>query len=277
MIVSPLAWIAWALAALAVALAARNPYSEAVLLLIVANTWLASRARIAFPLRMALLLGVLPVLLSLAGSRFGAHPLFSIPSAVPLIGGRWTVEAALFGAMTGAALFLTVTILAILQARVRTADVLAVLPRPLYRTGSALALALAFVPQTVLTLRGILEVRRVRGAARGWRAAPSLFMPLLLTMLERSLQYAESLDARGFAGRRRSRYRPVRWLPGDTIVLGGALLAGASLFLNAPATYDPYTGLVPDVPTVASLATLFPLAIPALLETWFPRDAADHA
>lgn len=274
--VGPLAWIGWALAALAVALAARNPYSEAVLLLIVANTWLASRARIAFPLRMALLLGALPVLLSLAGSRFGAHPLFSIPSAIPLIGGRWTIEAALFGALTGAALFLTVTILAILQARVRTADVLAILPRPLYRTGSALALALAFVPQTVFTVRGILEVRRVRGAAGGWRATPSLFMPLLLTVLERSLQYAESLDARGFAGSRRSRYRPVRWRPGDIIVLGGAVLAAASLFVNAPTTYDPYTRLVPDLPTATSLAALLPLAIPALLETWFTRDATDH-
>ena len=274
---SPLAWIAWALAALAVALIARNPFSQALLLLTVANTWLGPSRRTAFPVRMAVILGLLPVALSLAGSRFGAHPLFSLPSSIPLLGGRWTLEAALFGATAGVALSLTVSILVLVQARVSTADVLALLPRPLYGVGSALALALAFVPQTAATVKGIVEVRGPAGGSRGWRAAPSLLMPVLLTTLERSLQYAESLDARGFAGRRRTRYRPSRWQPVDTIALAAAAVAIAGLALSPPPAYDPYSRLVPELPAFASLASLLALAIPALLETWVSRHAPDHA
>lgn len=273
----PIAWIAWSLAALGVALVARNPFSQALLLLVLANTWLSSPRRIPFPLRTAAALGLLPAALSLAGSRFGAHPLFTLPTSIPLVGGRWTLEAALFGATAGAALSLTVMVLALVQARVSSAEVLALLPCPLYRVGSTLALALAFVPQTLSTVRGIVEVRRPAGAPSGWRAAPSLLMPVLLTALERSLQYAESLDSRGFASRRRTRYRPLRWRAGDAIAILAAALAVAGLALAAPPAYDPYDGLLPALPGLASLASLIALAFPGLLEIWTPHRAPDHA
>ena len=273
----PIAWIAWSFAALAVALVARNPFSQALLLLVLANTWLSSRQRTAFPLRTAAALGLLPVALSLAGSRFGAHPLFRLPAWIPLVGGRWTLEAALFGATAGAALSLTVIVLALVQARVTSAEVLALLPRPLYRVGSTLALALAFIPQTLSTVRGIVEVRRPSGAPSGWRAAPSLLMPVLLTALERSLQYAESLDSRGFASGRRTRYRPVRWQAGDAVAIVAAVLGVAGLALAAPPAYDPYDRLLPALPGIASLASLLALALPGLLETWSPHRATDHA
>jgi energy-coupling factor transport system permease protein len=273
----PMAWIAWSLAALAVALVARNPFIQALLLLVLANAWLSSPRRTAFPLRTVAALALLPVALSLAGSRFGAHPLFTLPTSIPLVGGRWTLEAALFGATAGAALSLTVMVLALVQARVSSAEVLALLPHPFYRVGSTLALALAFVPQTLSTVRGIVEVRRPSGAPSGWRAAPMLLMPVLLTALERSLQYAESLDSRGFASRRRTRYRPLRWQAGDAVAILAAALAVAALALSDPPAYDPYQRLLPAFPAIASLASLLALALPSLLETWTPRHAPDHA
>src|SRR5205823_10354448 len=98
-----------------------------------------------------------------------------------------------------------------LQRTVRSADVVAILPRPLYRAGTTVALALAFAPKTLLAFQSIREARQLRGQRAGWRAASALLLPLLLTTLERALQYGESLDARGFSRRRRSRYRTFNW------------------------------------------------------------------
>jgi energy-coupling factor transport system permease protein len=196
--------------------------------------------------------------------------------AIPIIGGRWTLDAALFGTSTGAALLLTVAIFAVLQATVRTADLVAILPRPFYRAGTTVALALAFAPKTVASLQSIREARQLRGQRAGWRSAPQLLLPLLLTTLERALQYGESLDARGFGSRRRSRYRPVPWKVGDRLIVVASLAAVAATVLLPPQPYNPYLDLVPGAPTVPSLLAVLLLAMPALTAGLSPMDHATH-
>jgi energy-coupling factor transport system permease protein len=278
MIRHPVAWCAWATAALAAAFIDRNPFLQALLLLIVINVFIPYRAgRRVRVWKIGLALAVVPILFSVALSRFGTHVLFTLP-AVPIVGGRWTLDAAVFGASTGAALMLTVAIFAVLQTAVRSADLVAILPRPFYRAGTTVALAIAFAPKTAASFQSIREARQLRGQRAGWRSAPQLLLPLLLTTLERGLQYGESLDARGYGSRRRSRYRPVPWTMPDVVAACAALVAFAAIMLMPPQAYNPYLGLRPTTPAVGSLCALLLLAIPAITASVVRMDhAAYHA
>jgi energy-coupling factor transport system permease protein len=266
--INPLAWLAWTLGAAAVTLADRNPFVQLLMLLVIGNLWLVYRGKAAaLYWRAGLLLAILPVLFSVALSRYGAHVIVSLPP-IPVVGGHWTLEALLFGISSGIALLLTVGVFALLHATVRSADVLQVLPPPLYRLGSVVGLALTLVPQTIRSAGRINEARRLRGGRSGWRSVPMLLVPLLLTTLESSLQYAESLDARGFGSGRRSRYRNLKWGIEETILtLCGALALWSVAFAPAPA-FNPYNSLIPLLPSAVSLGAVLPLSIPALLATF---------
>ena len=278
MIRHPLAWCAWATAALAAAFIDRNPFLQVLLLLVLINVFLPYRGRRRISTwRLGLALAVVPILFSVALSRFGDHVLFTLPG-IPIIGGRWTLDAVAYGASTGAALLLTVAVFAVLQTTVRSADLVAILPRPLYRAGTTVALALAFAPKTIASLASIREARQLRGQRAGWRSAPQLLLPLLLTTLERALQYGESLDARGFGSRRRSRYRPLPWTIPDLVVLVASLAAIAATVLRPAQPYDPYTNLLPNAPAIESLVAVLLLAIPAITASLSGMDhAPDHA
>ena len=276
MIRHPLAWCAWATAALAAAFMDRNPFLQALLLLVIINVLIPYRGQGRLRgWKLGLALAVVPILFSFALSRFGTHVLFTLP-AIPIIGGPWTLDAAVFGASTGAALLLTLAVFGVLQTTVRSADLVAILPRPFYRAGTTVALALAFAPKTMASLQSIREARQLRGQRAGWRSAPQLLLPLLLTTLERALQYGESLDARGFGSRRRSRYRPVPWNLADVVVVAGSLAAVAAIVLMPPQPYNPYRDLLPDAPTVLSLLAVLLLAMPALTASLSRMDNAAH-
>ena len=276
MIRHPLAWCAWATAALAAAFIDRNPFLQALLLLVIINVFIPYRGqRRLRSWKLGLALAVVPILFSFALSRFGTHVLFTLP-AIPIIGGPWTLDAALFGASTGAALLLTVAVFGVVQTTLRSADLVAILPRPFYRTGTTVALALAFAPKTVASLQSIREARQLRGQRAGWRSAPQLLVPLLLTTLERALQYGESLDARGFGSRRRSRYRPLPWTIPDVLVVVGSLAAVAAIVLMPAQPYNPYVNLLPNAPAVDSVLAILLLAIPAITASVSRMDHAAH-
>jgi energy-coupling factor transport system permease protein len=276
MIRHPLAWGAWTIAALAAAFIDRNPYLQAVLLLVVINVYLPYRGRRrASTWKFAVALALVPIVFSVALSRFGHHVLFTLP-AIPVIGGRWSLDAVAFGASTGLALLLTVAVFAVLQSAVRSADVVAILPRPLYRAGTTVALALAFAPKTLAAFQSIREARQLRGQRTGWRSAPALLLPLLLTTLERALQYGESLDARGFGSGRRSRYRPFRWAVPDVIVVIASLAAIVAIAVVPAVPYNPYIELVPAVPDADRLLAIGLLALPALTASLWRVDHARH-
>ena len=276
MIRHPLAWGAWTTAALAAAFIDRNPFLQALLLLVVINVYLPYRGRRrAATWKFGLALALVPIIFSAALSRFGQHVLFTLPP-IPLIGGRWTIDAVAFGASTGLALLLTVAVFAVLQATVHSADLVAILPRPLYRAGTTVALALAFAPKTLAAFQSIREARQLRGERSGWRSTPALLLPLLLTTLERALQYGESLDARGFGSGRRSRYRPFRWTAADALVVLASLTAMVAIALLPAAPYNPYVQLVPTLPNPNRLLVVGLLAVPAFTASLSRVDHAPH-
>lgn len=270
MIRNPISWCAWAIGALAAAFLARNPFLQGLLLLVLINVWLPYRRGRAFYPGIGATLAVVPVLFSVALSRFGNDVIVTLP-AIPVIGGRWTWNALAFGASSGAALLLTVAIFAVLQSTVRSADVISLLPRPLYRGGTVIALAIAFAPKTIASVHSIQEARRLRGQRTGWRAAPSILIPLLLTTLEQALQYAESLDARGYGSRRRSRYRPIAMSVFDFMALIASLAALLLMVAAPPAPYDPYLRLAPPAPAAGAMVAILLLAVPAILRA-IPRE-----
>src|SRR2546428_3346251 len=273
----PLAWCVWAIASLRAAFIDRNPLLQALLLMVVINVGLPHRRNPAMRhWKIGLALAVVPILFSAALSRFGRHVIFTLPG-IPIVGGAWSWEAVAYGASTGVALLLTVAVFATLQASVRSGDLVALLPRPLYRAGTVFALSLAFAPKTVTSFQALREARRLRGQRAGWRSAPGLVVPLLLTMLEQALQYGESLDARGYGSRPRSRYRPLGWSLMDGLVIRTSV---AALFLNLALSaqpYNPYLDLAPSLPSAVSLLGVLLLGAPAL--TAVPRmdHAADRA
>jgi energy-coupling factor transport system permease protein len=72
-------------------------------------------------------------------------------------------------------------------------------PRSLAHAMLVLTIAILVVPQAVEHGRRVAEARRLRGrGGRGVRTLPSLLLPVLEGALERSIQRAESLEARGF-------------------------------------------------------------------------------
>jgi energy-coupling factor transport system permease protein len=272
----PLAWSAWATAALAAAFIDRNPYLQGLLLLVVMNVFVPYRGpRRIGVWKFGLALALVPILFSAALSRFGRHVLFTLPP-IPIVGGRWTLDAVVFGASTGLALLLTVAVFGALQTTVRSADLVAILPRPLYRAGTTVALALAFAPKTVASFHSIREARRLRGQRTGWRSAPELLLPLLLTTLERALQYGESLDARGFGSGRRSRYRPLHWTAPERLVVVASIATIAVMVLLPAAPYNPYLELTPTVPGPASVLAIALLAVPSLTASLSRVDHAPH-
>jgi hypothetical protein len=103
-----------------------------------------------------------------------------------------------------------------------------------------------------------------------------LLLPLLLTTLERALQYGESLDARGFGSGRRSRYRPLHWSVQDRLVLIASLVAIVAIAVLPGVPYNPYQELVPSVPDPDQLLAVGLLAVPAVSASLSRVDHAPH-
>jgi energy-coupling factor transport system permease protein len=73
-------------------------------------------------------------------------------------------------------------------------------PAFLFQAGVVVSVAITFVPQMVLSAKQIREAQRIRGHRfRGLRDLLPLVLPLLASGLERAIQLAEAMEARGFA------------------------------------------------------------------------------
>jgi energy-coupling factor transport system permease protein len=94
------------------------------------------------------------------------------------------------------------------------------------RSVLAVALATRLVPTLEREAAGLVEALRGRGVEpRGLRDRASLVSPLLAGSLERSLNLAEAMEARGFGLPGATRLPPPRWKARDRLALGAAVAA----------------------------------------------------
>jgi energy-coupling factor transport system permease protein len=237
--VHPGAWWLWALSLGVAATRTTNPLLL-VLIAAVAGFVVAARrpnapwskSYGAF-LKLGLLVLVVRMVIELLfGSGGPGQILLHLPEA-PLphwmagvrIGGPVTAEQLTRALYDGLQLAVLLCCVGAANALASPARLLKLMPGALYEAGVAVTVALSFAPQAVASISRIRAARRLRGLA----------VPILEEALERSVDLAAAMDARGF-GRRGDVGRAIRFATA-TLTLGGLLsIAGASYFLVGQGT-----------------------------------------
>ena len=273
----PAAVVVWVLAALAVAFFDTDPLAQAVVLI---GAWaLLARRRIEGRRLRSLaiglgILGTATVALNGLLSHTGATVVVVLPSWLLVAGGPVTAEGFASGASIALGLVTAVSVTAALSVVIEPTDLVDALPGALHHAGAALGAALNLVPVTAASVVAVREAQRLRGwRARGVRAMVDLAVPVLLGAIDRSVQLAESMEARAFgdgrrtraAGGDRSRALVLLAIAG----LGAVAIAGVARALGVA---DWYAYPVPTVPSVAPLA-LAPAVLIAALGAVLPPEA----
>jgi len=236
-------WLLWLMAALLPAMLTRNPLYLIILLLAVAvdyNT-IGRTSPVAGSwrpfLKVGLVLAAFSVLINTLTVHHGETMLFTLPRFALTfgrvmfldLGGEITLEALSYGLANGLSLIAILLIFATFNVLVDHHQLLRSIPGFMYQTAMIASIAIAFVPQMVSSLQDIREAQAIRGHRfRGIRDLLPLLVPLLTTGLERAIQLAESMEARGFGSNVQSRSRKRELAHSMLIVLAlFGLLAGA--------------------------------------------------
>lgn len=235
----PGAWWLWAIGLATAAARTTNPM---VLLLILAVTGyvVASRRTDApwaraygFYLRMGLVvIAIRVVFAALFGAPLPGDVLVRLPEvALPdwaagvRLGGDVTVPALVAAIYAGLQLATMLTCVGAANALANPKRLLQSMPGALYEVGVAVVVALSFSPQLVEAVTRVRAARRLRGRPdRGLRGLRGVAMPVLESALERSVELAAAMDARGFG--RSSGAPSIRRTSG---LLTGAGLLGACI------------------------------------------------
>jgi energy-coupling factor transport system permease protein len=280
------AWVIWLVAAAVPAFTLRNPL---YLVLVLGAAWIVYTALgRTSPIgsswggfvKIGLFFLILAVPFNALSVHAGRIVLFHLPESWPIVGGAITLEAIFSGVANGLSLFTILLVFAAFNAVVDHYQLLRATPAFLFQAGVVISIAITFVPQMVLSGKEIREAQRIRGHRfRGIRDLLPLVIPLLANALERAIQLAETMEARGFG----STVRPV---PQRQAVLTHWGLLAALLALLAGlfvVTYFPGAGLWGWTLAVlggAGLLAIFWLQGRGVLRTryrherWTARDTA---
>jgi energy-coupling factor transport system permease protein len=246
----PVAWWVWAAALATAASRTSNPLLL-VLIFAVVGVVVAARRTDApwargyrFYLMMALTVIVIRVVFRIvfeSGVGPGQLILFRLPRiptpawyAGVQIGGPVSLEAVLSATLDGARLACLLCCIGAANTLANPKRALRVLPGALYELGVAVTVALSVAPQLVESVQRVRRARRLRGATgRGLRALRAIAIPVLHDSLERSLQLAAGMDARGYG-------RTGRATPASRRLTATLMLAGlAGLCIGAYGLLDP--------------------------------------
>lgn len=192
---------AWSGACLFIVLFTTNPAYKA-LVLAAAFATLAAGAGLRRMRR--LLYGVafiagIDVALNFVSAHLGRTVLFALPDNIPALGGPYTLEALVFGAVNGTTVGAAILAAAALSLLTSPHDVMEALPKALSRTGTAIAASMNLVPSVANSFTQVSEAQRMRGwLPKGPRSWAEVVVPVVLTSVEGSIQLAESMEARGF-------------------------------------------------------------------------------
>lgn len=204
----PVSWLIWLLAALVAASSTRNPLYLLLLLLtlsIVVAVQQTATERAGGPLplspiRFAAIVITMAAIFNAATTHYGKTVFFVLPEALPLVGGKITLEALVYGLVNGLVISCLFAAFTVLHLALPIRAIIRFLPRAFYPLALVISIAVTFVPTTLRQFQHIREAQAIRGhRLRGIRDWMPLFLPLLIGGLERALQLAEAMTARGFA------------------------------------------------------------------------------
>ncbi|MDQ5824859.1 MAG: energy-coupling factor transporter transmembrane protein EcfT [Chloroflexota bacterium] len=243
------AWLAWLMSGMLAALFTRNPI---YLCLIIAASALVHRtitARVGSStgytllaqsdrdrrglgifLRFVVVLLVIVTVFKGFSVHTGVTVLFRLPEEWPLIGGPITAEGLTYAGLDALSLL---TVLAVFTAFTAGADYYAMLrsvPAFMHQVGLITSIAITFVPQTITRFTEIREAQALRGhRVRRVGDLVPIIIPLLSGGMERSMNLAEAMEARGF-----SRHAPgTRKLP--PLLVQSGVAAGLGLTMTGAA------------------------------------------
>jgi energy-coupling factor transport system permease protein len=204
--IHPVAWLGWLASTLVVLSTTRNPLHLLLTLLCIAvvNALAISPGEASYvpvsPLRFAVVVLSLSMLFNAATVHLGETVLLHLPSGLPLLGGDITLEAIAFGLTNGLVLTGIFVAFTTFNQALPIRALIRLIPRAFYPMAVVISIAVTFLPTTLRQFQHIREAQAVRGhRVRGLRGWLPLFMPLLTGGLERALQLAEAMTARGFA------------------------------------------------------------------------------
>ncbi len=199
-------WLFWLVAALMSQSITRNPLYLALSLLWLGVLWRCGQmqgntAPMPFsPWRFGAIVVGLSTIFNALMVHVGTTELFRLPAGWLLVGGAITLEAAIYGALNGLALSGLFLAFSILNQMLPVSALVRVIPRAFYPIAVVISIAITFIPTTLRQFRQIREAQAVRGhQPHGVRDWLPLFLPLLIGGLERAVNLAEAMTARGFA------------------------------------------------------------------------------
>lgn len=239
----------------AVAFTCDHPLVIAALLVGAALLYGVSPSPRWFVPMMALTLGAGVALLNPFVQASGELILFELPD-VPIFDTQVTLEEVIAGLALGArAAAVTLTVMAVL-ALCDPDRLMELAGRLLPRSALAASIAARLVPTLRRDAQALVETSRLRGRsplsgafpARA-RAAGALALPLVGSALDRSIDVAEAMSARGYGSGPRTHRRPPRWRTSDRVVL----IAGFALCTLAVAAAFGTVGAYRFFPTMSPL------------------------
>ncbi len=202
----PLAFSLWVVAAAAVALGTRNPLYLGLLFVVIWLTYRAARqynprSNWGSIIKLGLWVWGITIPFNALSAHMGRYVLFTLPRAWPIVGGPVTAEGVLFGFLSGLSLVLLLTMFAAFNTAVDQYQLLRLVPSAFYHAGMIASIAVTFIPVMTSTFEEIRQAQMLRGHRfRGIRDLLPLVAPLLASALERSIQLAEAMEARGYGG-----------------------------------------------------------------------------
>ncbi len=193
---------------------------------------------ITFFLRIGVLVIVVRVVIEMLFGQRGlpGHVVFTLPQ-VPLpswaaavsVGGPVSVESLLVAFVEGLQIAVILLCFGAANSLASPYRLLRSLPAVLYETGVAVTVAMSFTPELVQSIGIVRQARRQRGIpAKGLRGMRGVAVPVLESALDRSLQLATSMDARGYGRRISVGTGSRRLATGSTV--GGLLLVAVGIY-----------------------------------------------
>jgi energy-coupling factor transport system permease protein len=198
------AWLAWLISGLVIITTTRNPLILLLvdLILVIFQIWVTppSKKILKTTFQFSLSVLTLSTILNMFISRFGETVLIRIPTSIPLLGGNFTLEALIYGFTNGLILIGIFTLFTILNQVVSVHSLVRLIPQAFQPVAVITTIAMTFIPASQKQFQAIKEAQAIRGQQlqklQDWLP---LIIPLLIGGLERAMQIAEAMTARGFS------------------------------------------------------------------------------